>query len=206
MKPEETIENRSRHSALEDAQALLFGTAMCSLGLVMLQDLEFVTGQTAGLALIISYWSDWNFGTVFFVVNLPFYWLAAQRFGLQFVGKTFAAVTLMTLFTTCLPSLISFSYINPLTGAILFGILTGTGLLALFRHNASLGGVGILALYLQDKAGFQAGWTQLVFDIFVFCLAFFAIEPRAVAYSIVGAVFVNLTIAVNHRRDRYIGY
>ena len=30
------------------------------------------------------------------------------------------------------------------------------------------------------------------------------IEPRLVAISFVGAVVVNLVIAINHRRDRYI--
>ena len=195
-----------QHTLLEDLQGLIAGTAMCALGLSMLQSLGFVTGQTAGLALILSYWGNWNFGPVFFVVNLPFYWLAFRRIGLHFVAKTFAAIALLSLFTTLLPSQISFANINPLVGAILFGILAGTGLLALFRHGASLGGVGILALYLQDKTGFQAGWTQLIFDAFVFCIALFVIDGNAVAYSLVGAVILNVAIAINHRRDRYIGY
>ncbi|MDP2085778.1 MAG: YitT family protein, partial [Gemmobacter sp.] len=30
------------------------------------------------------------------------------------------------------------------------------------------------------------------------------IDARAVAYSFAGALVVNLVIAINHRRDRYI--
>ena len=86
-----------------------------------------------------------------------------------------------------------------------FGAITGAGLLALFRHGASLGGVGILALYLQDKTGFRAGWTQLIFDACVFALAFAVIDARAVAYSMLGALVINLVIAINHRKDRYMG-
>jgi hypothetical protein len=46
---------------------------------------------------------------------------------------------------------------------MLFGVLAG-GSGALFRHGATLGGVGIVALWLQDRNGFPAGRTQLIFD------------------------------------------
>lgn len=199
-------EDNKHHTLLEDVQGLLVGTATCAFGLAILQHLGLVTGQTAGLALILAYWGDWSFGLVFFVVNLPFYWLALRRIGMQFVIKTFISIALLSLFTTLFASQITFAYVNALVGTILFGVFTGTGLLVIFRHGASLGGAGILALYLQDKTGFQAGWTQLIFDVIVFCLAFLVIDANGVALSLMGAVFVNLAIAVNHRRDRYVGY
>jgi uncharacterized membrane-anchored protein YitT (DUF2179 family) len=196
----------ARHTVLDDAQGLVFGTSMCAFALVLLQHLGLVTGQTAGLALILSYWSGWSFGLVFSIVNLPFYWLAFRRMGLRFTLKTFLAVGLLSLFTTFLPRWIDYGTVNPAVGAIFFGFICGAGLLALFRHGASLGGVGILALYLQDKTGFRAGWTQLIFDACVFALALVVIEPGAVMYSLLGAVVVNLVIAINHRKDRYIGF
>jgi len=198
--------NNNQHTLLEDTQGLLVGSATCAFGLTILQQLGFITGQTAGLALILSYWGEWSFGLVFFIINLPFYWLAYRRIGVRFVIKTFISIALFSLFSTLFSSQITFESVNPLLGTILFGIFTGTGLLVLFRHGASLGGVGILAVYLQDKTGFQAGWTQLVFDAIVFGLAFFVINANAVALSLVGAVIVNLAILVNHRQDRYIGY
>jgi uncharacterized membrane-anchored protein YitT (DUF2179 family) len=81
----------------------------------------------------------------------------------------------------------------------------GSGLLAIFRHRASLGGVGVVAVYLQDRTGFRAGWTQLLVDLVVFALALFTLPVGAVLYSLAGAVVLNLVIAINHRRDRYIG-
>ena len=42
-----------------------------------------------------------------------------------------------------------------LVSAIFFGFITGSALLALFRHGASLGGIGIVAMWLQDKTGLQ---------------------------------------------------
>ena len=89
---------------------------------------------------------------------------------------------------------------------MLAGLAQGAGLPALFRHRASLGGVGIVALYLQDRTGFRAGWTQLGVDLVVLGLALLTLPWGAVAYSLLGAVVLNLVIAVNHRRDRYIAY
>ncbi len=204
MTKEMTEMRMNKHSAIADAQGLFFGSAMAAFGVLILTHLGLVTGQTAGLAVLISYMTGWGFGPVFFVINLPFYWLGLRRMGWQFTLKTFAAVGLLSLFTIYMPQYLRLDYLHPVPGAVLFGMVTGAGLLALFRHGASLGGVGIVALYLQDKTGFRAGWTQLLFDAGVFALAFTVIAPGLVLYSMLGALVVNLVIAINHRRDWYV--
>ena len=193
------------HSLLEDAQGLLFGSLICAFGVHVLTSSGLVTGQTAGLAVLIAYATDWSFGPVFFAINLPFYALALARMGMGFTLRTFVAVGLLSFFTTIIPQVITFDTLHPLAAAILFGVVTGPGLLALFRHRSSLGGVGILALWVQDRIGIQAGWVQLAFDIAIFAVAFALIDPLLVIYSALGALIVNLIIAINHRRDRYIG-
>ncbi len=193
-----------RHTLLEDVQGLVFGTGMAATGLVILTHLGLVTGQTAGLALLLSYATGYSFGLVFFVVNIPFYWLGFRRIGLRFTIKTFVSVAMLSLMSLYFPQLINFASLDPIFGAVLFGAVTGAGLLALFRHGSSLGGVGILALYLQEKTGFRAGFTQLLFDACIFAAAFFVIPAGAVFYSMLGALVVNLIITFNHRRDWYV--
>ena len=124
--------------------------------------------------------------------------------GLKFVAKTFIAVALVSGLSVVLPDLVHFGSVNPYVGAILFGYISGTALIALFRHGASLGGIGIRALYLQDTIGLRAGIFQLMFDDVVFTLALFVRDWQTVAISGLGALVVNLVITVNHRRDRYI--
>lgn len=194
----------THHSTLDDAQGILFGAGMAAFGITILTHLGLVTGQTAGFAVLISYATGWGFGPVFFAINLPFYWLGYRRMGGRFVVKTFVAVALMSGFAMVLPRWLSFAALDPVLGAVLFGAISGAALLALFRHGASLGGVGIVALYLQDRTGFRAGWTQLAFDVCVFAAALTLRDAGTVAISALGALVVNLVIAVNHRRDRYI--
>ncbi len=192
------------HSLLEDAQGLAFGATMASFGIVILTQLGMITGQTAGLAVLISYATGLGFGPVFFAINIPFYWFGYRRMGLAFTVKTFAAVAALSALSALMPGWVRFEHLNPAFGAVLFGFVSGAALLAIFRHGASLGGIGILALYLQDKTGFRAGQTQLIFDAVLFAIALTFLPWAMVGWSFLGAAVVNLVIAINHRRDRYV--
>ncbi|MCC6002257.1 MAG: YitT family protein [Pararhodobacter sp.] len=195
----------ARHTALDDAQGLAAGALLCAFGVLILTSAGLMTGQTAGLAVLVAYATGWPFAAVFFVINLPFYGLALARMGLRFTLKTFAAVTLLSGVAVVLPDYVAFDRLHPGAAALLFGAVTGAGLLAIFRHGASLGGVGIVALMAQERLGWQAGWVQLGFDALLFMLAFLLIDPGLVLYSLFGAVVVNAILGINHRRDRYIG-
>ncbi|WP_193142380.1 MULTISPECIES: YitT family protein [unclassified Meridianimarinicoccus] len=193
-----------RHSPLEDLQGLSAGVLLCSLGMTLLTHLGLITGQTAGVAIILSYLTGWSFGTWFFLINLPFYWLAWTQMGREFTLKSLACVAALSLLTDYMPTAFVLDSLNPLLGVVLFGVVTGLGLLAVFRHKGSLGGLGVVALLIQDKTGFRAGHVQMAVDVVIFTIAYFLFPASVVAYSLLGAVVLNGMIAFNHRRDRYI--
>lgn len=193
-----------RHTPFEDAQGILVGATLVALAVHVLSSANLMTGQIAGLALLGSYMSDWSFGAIFFVLNLPFYIVAVRQLGWVFTLKTFAAVALMSLISDTLPLILNVEMVHPALGAVLGGILAGVGLISLFRHGATLGGVGVVALWLQDARGIKAGNTQLAFDLVVFALAFWVLPIEVVIWSLLGAVILNMIITINHRRDRYV--
>ena len=94
----------------------------------------------------------------------------------------------------------------PLFGAVMAGLMSGIGILILIRHGASLGGIGVLAIYLQKRKGWRAGSVQMGFDCLILSLGLLVVSPEQVALSIIGAAALNLVIAVNHRPDRYHGF
>ena len=61
-----------------------------------------------------------------------------------------------------------------------------------------------MALDVQDRFGIKAGWVQMGFDALVFAAALALMPWERVAWSALGAAVLNLVIAINHRRDRYI--
>lgn len=198
------LKPQKHYTRFEDMQGLLLASVQSALGLHLLRSAGLMTGGTAGMALLISYASGWAFGLVFFVINLPFYWFAYRARGMVFCIKSLASVTMVSALAELLKPLLVVDHIDEATAAVLFGVSTGVGLLGLFRHSGSLGGVSIIALILQDKYGFKAGWTQTIHDVFLFAVALWLMPFDKVIWSLVGAVILNLVIAFNHRRDWYI--
>lgn len=198
------VEKPVNHSVLDDVQGLGLGIFLSGVGIHVLTSAGLITGQTAGVAVILSYLTGWSFGTVFFVINLPFYLLAYRRLGLEFTLKSAFSVTLLSLVTEALPHGWDVGQMHPALAALVFGAATGLGLLAMFRHNGSLGGLGVVALLVQDSTGFKAGYVQLIADAAIFAVGVFLFPGSVILWSLLGAVALNLVIAFNHRRDRYI--
>lgn len=193
-----------KHSTSEDLQALVTGTLLVSLGVALLGAAKLITGGTVGIAFLLHYASGISFGKLFFAINLPFYYLAVRKMGWKFTLKTFVAVGLMSAFSELLPLVFTPDRLDPLYAAIMGGLLCGVGLLVLFRHKASLGGINVLVLYLQERFGWRAGYVQLALDASILMLSISMISWTAVGISLIGAVALNMTLATNHRPGRYM--
>ncbi|MDQ7728213.1 YitT family protein [Halomonas sp. SpR8] len=197
------------HRPYEDLMAMLLGTFFVALGVTFYTHAVLLTGSTAGLALLLSYMTSsitgWGFGVYFFAINLPFYYLAVKRMGWSFTLRTFAAIGLVSLFSELTQGWVQFANVPSLYAALMGGALMGIGMLMLFRHRTSLGGINILALYLQDKHGLRAGYVQLAIDGVILLIALTQLPLDRVGYSVLGALTLNLIIALNHKPGRYIG-
>lgn len=203
MDPQEAQAAPHRH--YEDLMALLIGTLFVALGVTLYSQALLLTGSSAGIAFLLQYASGWPFGVWFFLINLPFYWLAIRRMGWSFTLRTFVAIGLVSLFSELTGRWILIESVAPLYASLMGGCLIGIGMLVLFRHRASLGGVNILVLYLQDRHGWRAGYLQLAIDGIIMLVALAVLPLDRVGLSVLGAVALNLIIALNHKPGRYMG-
>ena len=193
------------HSRFEDVQAFVIAALLMALGLALYRHAGLFTGGTAGMAFLLYYVTHWNFGLLYFLINLPFVWLAVRALGWTFTLKTFTAIGLVSVLSEWVPHWVSFSHLEPTFAAVMGGFLMGTALLMLFRHKASLGGIGVLAFHLQQGRGWRAGKVQMAVDLCIMVAALPFIPLDRVLLSVVGAVSLNLILAVNHKPGRYIG-
>lgn len=150
------------HRIYEDLFAIVIGTSMVSFGVILLKQAGALTGSIAGLAFLLHYLTHTAFGVFFFLLNLPFYYLAIRRMGWPFTIKTFTAVASVSVFSEWHPLFIHIDLINPFYAAIFGNVLMGVGFIVLFRHKMSLGGINVLALYLQEKGLIKAGKLQML--------------------------------------------
>jgi len=176
-----------------------------AFAVMLFQHAGLLTGGTVGLAFLVHYLYDWPMAWVVFLINLPFYVFAWRAMGMVFTLKTFFCVGLLSIYTAVLPQVIALESVDRLFAAVMGGFLIGVGLLMIIRHKASLGGLGVLALYLQNTRGWPAGKVQMVADVLILVAGLYIRDPFTVALSIVGALALNLVLAANHKAGRYLG-
>ena len=193
------------HRWFDDAHALVAGSLFVALGMTMFAHAGLLTGGVAGVAYLLSYAAGADLGLAFGLLSLPFCWLAWHRLGAAFTLKTLAAVAMVAACTTAAPGFVRFERLDPWVAAAVGGLLIGFGLLALLRHQASIGGVNILAHWLQQTRGVSAGRVQLGVDLVVLTAALAVVEPLRGLQSVVGAVVIGGVLALNHRPGRYLG-
>jgi uncharacterized membrane-anchored protein YitT (DUF2179 family) len=102
---------------------------------------------------------------LFFLLNIPFYVLAQRTLGWTFTGKTLVTNLLLAGLALGMPAWLKITTVDPVFAAIFGGTIIGMGILALARHKSSVGGIGVLALWLYEKRGISAGKVQMASDV-----------------------------------------
>jgi uncharacterized membrane-anchored protein YitT (DUF2179 family) len=198
--------NFPTHKFYEDVLALFCAGVLVSFGVVLFGTHDLLTGGTAGVAIIGTHLFDMSFGLLFFLVNIPFYFIAWTQLSKRFTINTFISVSLVSVMTEQMQHVIKIESIHPIFAALAGGMLIGVGLLIMFRHKSSLGGLGILALYLQNKFNIRAGNFGLLVDSVILTSSMFIFSIDLVILSVIGAITLNTLIAVNHKPGRYQAY
>jgi len=195
-----------RHTPTENFFGILTGCYLAALGIYFMKAGGVVTGGTAGIALLLTYATSYNFGVIYFAISIPFITIAVWKKGWSFSLKTLASIAVVGWFEALNKHFLGDLQLNPYYAAIGGNILCAIGLLALFRHSSSLGGVNILALLAQERLGIRAGYAQLSMDSVVMLLSLTSVSAREVGISVIGVIVLNLSLAMNHRPGRYQGF
>lgn len=195
-----------RHTLAEDAFALIEAAVLFAIGVIFLKACGQVTGSLSGLSLLISYWTGYPFGWIFAAINLPFLIFGIVVLGRAFAVKTLILCLVIPALTLVLPSLLRIDHVHPVVGAIGGALLIGNGILIAARHNASAGGIGVMAIWLQKTGKMKAGTFQLGVDFVVLSLSAFLLSPGRFLWSALGIMLMNSVMIVWHRPHRYIGY
>lgn len=195
-----------RHSALEDIYAIAIGCCLIELGIVFLRHDGLVTGGVAGIALLLSHFLPVRPGLLFTLINIPFFLLARAVLGTNFMVKTIIVSSAITLLSYGVPYVMELARIDPLFAALFGGTTIGLGILFLARHNAGVGGTGVMTLWLQKRYGWNAGRTQLAIDAVIMLASFAAVDPAHVLLSAISAAAISIVLIAFHRPGRYTGY
>ncbi|TYR81577.1 YitT family protein [Priestia megaterium] len=180
---------------------ITFGCLCVAIGIQFLTASNLVIGGTAGLGIVLDHVTDISFGVLFFIINLPFYFMALTQIGVQFTVRSFVSVSLMSVMSDLLASFVSFELPHPLLAAVVAGIIIGIGLIFLFRNGSSLGGINMLCVFLDKRFGINPGKTMLLTDIVIVGSATVVFGVVQVIYSLIGIFIMTGLLGRYHKNS-----
>ena len=180
---------------------IIIGSTILAAGVNMfLAKIRLVTGGLSGLAIIIQYITEKQYGTgvplwlTNIVVNIPLIAIAIKLKGRKFVGKSvFAAAYLsFALFYT---SFIPAPEVDVLLASIFGGVFVGIGLGFVLRASASTGGTdlaaNILKVYLKNV---PISKIILVIDSTIIIIGAFVFGVEKAMYALISVYIVAKVI------------
>lgn len=145
---------------------IILGLFLTAAGIKLLTVHSLTFGGTAGVATLGTFMTEWSWGILFLIVNLPFFILSIKKLGLTFSLSTFLCILLISVISD-LMDFVHFPTISPVIAAVIAGILIGIGVSFVLNSGASLGGIHILALYLEQKSDINRGVSLFVTDFII---------------------------------------
>lgn len=194
------------HSLFEDGYALVVGTILLSMGVILLQKAQLATGGVAGLALTLNYLTGVPVGLFYTVLSLPMLAATMRPMGRAFLVKTVIVTLGLFALTALAPHVLIIDSVARPVAAVVGGTFIGMGALALARHAAGSGGSGAIVLSLYRTRGWNAGRTQMILDSGVLLFSLLALDLAQVLWSLLGVMATGGILFVWHRPGRYNGY
>ncbi|MCL6404928.1 YitT family protein [Dickeya dadantii] len=193
------------HTLKDDVYGLMLGVMFIAIGLNLLKLSGMITGGIAGIALLLSYFIPLSIGVLFILANIPFMIFCYFSMGRAFTLKTLIVNIALSAATQAVPGLLTINYIHPLFSALVGGTFLGMGILSLARHNASVGGTGIVTLWLYKRFNINAGKSQMLLDMLVFAVSIFTMPAHLLLWSALSALAMNAMLMNWHKPGRYQG-
>ncbi|MCM3442328.1 YitT family protein [Metabacillus halosaccharovorans] len=179
---------------------VLIGLILTSLGIKILSDHHLTFGGTAGISTIFSFLSPLSWGTLFFIVNLPFFLISIRELGKWFTISSLLSITGISLLREWFDQIIPAMELNMLFASILSGLLIGIGVTFVLNNGSSLGGIHILGLYMDKKYRINRGIVLFVCDSMIILLALALVGWLSALFSIL-CIFIASNIIGRYKKS-----
>ena len=172
---------------------IMIGLLLTTLGLKVLLNYHLTFGGTAGFATLLTFSTDLPWSLWFFLVNLPFFLISILKIGKGFTIYSLLSITMISIIDGGLNFLPPLSF--PLwTAPILAGFFIGIGVTLVLNNGSSLGGIHILAMYIEQKWKFNRGYVIFACDVFIIVVAIQMVGLQSALLSIVTIFIASFII------------
>lgn len=134
-------------------------------------------------------------GIIYFIINIPLFYLGYKVLGKEFAVKTLITVTIQSIFLVAVPIPAAPIIEDYLTSCIIGGIIAGTGTGLVLRGRSSGGGQDIIGLCCTKKyPNFSVGRINILMNIFVYVICLFMFNIEIVIYSLIYTTVLALAL------------
>lgn len=125
-------------------------------------------------------------GIIYFIINIPLFYMGLRILGKEFAVKTLITVTIQSIFLVVVPIPAAPIIEDLLTSCIIGGLIAGTGTGLVLRGRSSGGGQDIIGLCCAKKyPNFSVGRINIMMNILVYVICLFMFNIEIVIYSLI---------------------
>lgn len=158
---------------------------------------HIAVGSGSALAMVLSNFIPFSVATIQFVMNVFLLLLGFILIGPEFGGKTvYASLSLpimLGIFERIFPNFQSLTQ-DPLLDMVCYIVIVGMGMAILFSHNASSGGLDIVAKIMNKYLKIGLGDACAISGIVVALSAAVCYDAKTVVLSVLGTYFGGMVL------------
>ena len=193
--------------------AAVLGALIYALGInLFVAPLGLITGGLMGLcqllrsvimmALGIQSMQFELAGVIMYAFNVPLLILAYRSMGKVFFRNTLICSTAYSLFASIVPVPAAPIVEDMLTGCLLGGVISGTGVGLTLTSGCCGGGVDLMGLYLAKRgAKVTVGRFNLIFNAVLFAACWVLYDLPTLIYSVLNTIFNAVAMDRSHRQS-----
>lgn len=139
-------------------------------------------------------------GLIYYVFNIPLFWIAYTKVGKRFFWKTLICVTAMSTFLSLIPIPAEpLMKEDVLASCIIGGMIAGAGMGIALKMGGSGGGMDIVGIFMAKlKGDFSVGRVSLFVNIILYAICLFLFDISTVIYSLIYAAISAFTVDKVH--------
>ena len=181
-----------RHAKLESARLVLWnlflitsGSLICALAINgILIPHGFLSGGFVGATLIIHYLFPFlPVAALYFVLNLPVYFLGWKYIGRRFFIYSVAGMVIFSLAVLWKPFIIPVH--DKMLAAIFAGILSGAGGGIILKSYGSAGGMDVLSIILLKRFSIRLGNSILALNVLILSITAYVFSMEEALYTLI---------------------
>ena len=154
-------------------------------------------GSGAALAMVLSNFIPFSVSAITLCMNVGLLIIGFLLIGPEFGAKTIYCSVLMPvvmgIFEKIFPNFQSITQ-DPLLDVICYILVVGVGLSILFSHNASSGGLDIVAKLMNKFLRMDLGQAMSISGVVVALSSALCYEPKIVVLSLLGTYFGGMVV------------